>query len=50
MPAMVVSSPFCIAGITFFTAIPATPRTPQRTLPVELAIAEAFYRKWKAMI
>ena len=22
----------CIAGITFFTAIPATPKTPQRTL------------------
>ena len=28
------ASPFCIAGITFLTAIPATPRTPQRILPV----------------
>ena len=27
-----VDVPFCIAGITLFVAIRATPRTPQRTL------------------
>src|SRR5437773_6602502 len=31
MPAISLHSPFCIAGITFFTAIPATPNTPHLT-------------------
>jgi hypothetical protein len=37
----VVSAPCCIAGMTFLTAIPATPSTPQRTLPVPFACAMA---------
>src|SRR5215468_7778367 len=35
----VESSPRCIAGTTFLTAIPATPSTPQRTLPFACAPA-----------
>src|SRR6266849_800304 len=31
MPAISLHSPFCIAGITFFTAIAATPSTPHFT-------------------
>src|SRR5258708_5704307 len=36
-------SPFCIAGMTFLTAIVAAPRTPQRTL---LDIADYHSRKF----